>query len=239
MAGVMDISGDARLLAVITDHGFSVVRTDPPAITTVSPASAPLAASLNVAVTGQSTSFVPGETRADFGAGIVVNAVTVVDATHAHVNITVPSDTPIGARDVALTTGPEVAAGVKLFTVTTGPSITRITPNQGQPGQWDLSVEISATMAHFAAGLTTASFGPGITVTGTRVIDANRLVANLMIAPDAAVGRRTVSVTSGSEALTLANGFTVRRLPAPSQPFVYAVGRYTLTSGGIRRKPCQ
>jgi YVTN family beta-propeller protein len=229
-SGAMAISGDGRLLAVITDHGFSLVGTSPPAITSVTPGSAQ-ATSLNVLVTGQSTHFAPGQTTADFGPGIIVHGVTVSDATHASVHISVPSDAPVGAHTVVMTTGAEVAVGANLFTVTPGTSITRITPNRGQPGQQDLTVEITAPLAHFSQGVTVASFGPGIMVLRTRVIDANHLAVNLSITAGAALGQRTVSVTSGNELLRLTNGFTVRRLPQQTQTFAYAVGR--------RRSPSQ
>ena len=74
----------------------------------------------------------------------------MIDATHAAVHVSVPSDAAVGAREVLMTTGTEVAVGPNMFTVTPGATLTRITPNRGQPGQQNLTVEISATaLAHF------------------------------------------------------------------------------------------
>jgi hypothetical protein len=90
-----------------------------------------------------------------------------------------------------------------------------------QPGQQHLSVEITATLAHFLQGRTLATFGAGVTVISRRVIDGSHVVATLFVAPDAPLGPRTVMLTTGNELLTPDNGFTVRRLPVPTQPFVY------------------
>ena len=108
-----------------------------------------------------------------------MHGTTVIDPTHAAVHVSVPSDAAVGARDVLLTTGAEVAVGPNMFAVTPGATLTRITPNRAQPGQQNLSVEISATLAHFLQGQTVASFGAGVTVASTRVIDANHVAANL------------------------------------------------------------
>lgn len=201
-------------------------------LTGVSPRSTPQGfANLNIAVTGQSTHFVQGQTTATFGPGVIVHGTSVSDATHASVHISVPSDAAVGPRDVILTTGSEVAIGVNGFNVTAGATITRITPNRAQPGQQGLSVDVTATLAHFQQGQTAVSFGSGITVTGVKVIDTNRLTATVVVDANAPLGGRTVQITSGNELLTRTNGFTVRRLPAQTQAFAYALGKYP-SSGG-------
>ena len=72
---------------------------------------------LNVVVTAQLTHFLQGQTVASFGAGITVNSVTAIDATHATINITVASDAVMGTRNVAMTTGGEVVTLTDGFTV--------------------------------------------------------------------------------------------------------------------------
>ena len=190
-------------------------------ITSVTPNSAQQGfANLSIAVTGQATHFAQGQTVATFGPGVIVHGTTVIDATHAAVHVSVPSDAAVGAREVLMTTGTEVAVGPNMFTVTPGATLTRITPNRGQPGQQNLTVEISATaLAHFVQGQTVVNFGAGVTVADTRVIDANHVAANLFIAPDAPLGPRTVMLTTGNELLQLTSGFLVRRLPSPRPAF--------------------
>jgi hypothetical protein len=61
--------------------------------------------SLNVAVTGQSTNFIQGQTTADFGAGISVNSVTVIDPQHATINISIAPSASAGLRNITLNTG--------------------------------------------------------------------------------------------------------------------------------------
>ena len=201
-------------------------------ITQVTPNTATQSSSINVAVTGQSTHFVQGQTVASFGPGITVHGTTVTDATHASVHISVASEAALGTRDVMLTTGAEVAVGLNAFNVTPGPRLVRVTPNRGQPGQLNLPVEISATLTHFVQGLSVPSFGPGITVTQTVVSDATHLTAQLTIDPNATLGRRTATVTTGAEVAALTNGFTVRRLPSQLQPVAYIVGRRDSPSQG-------
>jgi probable HAF family extracellular repeat protein len=83
-------------------------------------------------------------------------------------------------------------------------------------------VIISGQNTHFVQGPTTASFGNGITVTAVTVIDATHLSATITIATSALVGSRTVTVTTGSEVVSLANGFTVN--PGTNQPPVVSAG---------------
>ena len=52
-------------------------------------------ANLSIAVTGQSTHFVQGQTMATFGPGVIVHGTTVSDATHAAVHMSVPSDAAV------------------------------------------------------------------------------------------------------------------------------------------------
>ena len=65
---------------------------------------------LSVMITGQFTHFVQGTTMANFGAGIIVNNTTVVDTTHATANISIPANATLGARNITVSTGAEVAS---------------------------------------------------------------------------------------------------------------------------------
>ena len=75
-------------------------------LTSVSPNSAAQGQALiPVAITGDSTHFVQGQTSASFGSGITVQSTTVTDATHATATVTIAPDAALGPRDVIMTTG--------------------------------------------------------------------------------------------------------------------------------------
>jgi YVTN family beta-propeller protein len=188
-------------------------------------------ASLNVALTGQSSNFVQGQSTASFGNGITVNATTVTDATHATANITIATNAQVGARDVMVTTGSEVAAAINAFTVTPAPLLTLLVPNKGQLGA-NLSVTVKGQFTHFVQGSTSASFGAAITVNSTTVTDGTHATVNLTIAGSAAIGARTVVLTTGGEVATLPNGFTVTTIPTDTQAFAYVLGRRLSPSQG-------
>jgi hypothetical protein len=88
-------------------------------------------------------------------------------------------------------------------------SLLSAVPNSGQQGQQNLSVNITGQLTHFTQGSTQVSFGAGITVGTITVTDATHLIAQITIDPAAAVGARTVTVTTGTEVVSLSNGFTV------------------------------
>ena len=186
---------------------------------------------LNVSLTGSGSHFAQGVTTASFGAGIAVNSVTVTDATHAIVNITIASNAALGSRDVSLTTGSELAAALNAFTVAPAALLT-LAPNRGQPGQSHLAVAITGTLTSFVEGQTTAAFGAGVTTLRVSVSDPTHAIAVLSIDAAAAHGPRTVTVTTGDEVVTAPGGFLVRPLASDPRVYAYAVGRRLSPSQG-------
>jgi len=79
-------------------------------------------------------------------------------------------------------------------------------------------VAITGSYTHFAQGTTVASFGPGIAVGGgtvgqagpVTVTGATTATAEITIEASATTGSQTVTVTTGAEQASLANGFTVQ-----------------------------
>ncbi len=221
------LTGVAPLVATPTTYNFSVAVTDAagasniralsitvnpvPVILTVTPNRGQPGQNLpSVAVVGQGTNFVNGTTVASFGAGITVNSTTVSDATHATVSITIAAGVATGARTVTLTTGNELATLANGFTVAANtPVIQSVTPHLAFPGQSLASVAVVGLTTNFVNGTTVASFGAGITVNSTTVTDATHATVSITIAANAAAGARTVTLTTGNELATLANGFTV------------------------------
>jgi RHS repeat-associated protein len=111
------------------------------------------------------------------------------------------------------------------LTVNPPASISSITPNSGQAGQ-TLPVSITGLYTNFVQGSTQASFGPGISVGGASlgafgpvtVTAPTSATAQLTIDPSATVGSQTVTVQTGAQQESLANGFTIK--PAANPPLI-------------------
>lgn len=82
----------------------------------------------------------------------------------------------------------------------------------GQQGQ-NLQVAITGQGTHWVQGTTTASFGAGVTVVTLTISSATSATAVLAIDAAAATGARTVSLNTGTETASLANGFTITAAP--------------------------
>ena len=72
---------------------------------------------LNVAVNGQFTGFIQGQTVASFGPGITVNSLTIIDPGRATANITIAAGATTGPRYVAISTGQPTVTLSSVFTV--------------------------------------------------------------------------------------------------------------------------
>lgn len=199
-----------------------------PKLLTVNPNSGQAGVNLQVEIKGEFTHFVQGTTQANFGAGIAVGGstegafgpVTVVNPTTATAQITINAAAAVGPRTVSVQTGSEQLQLVNAFNITAAPPpppiIISVTPNTAQAGQ-NLSVIVTAQNTHFSQGSTQASFGAGIAVGGAAeggfgpvtVNSPTSITAQITLNPAAAPGPRTVSIKTGTEEVSLANGFTV------------------------------
>ena len=120
-----------------------------------------------------------------------------------------PSAT-IGAQTVIVTTGAEVVSVPSVFNIQAGvPTVTGVAPNTGQQGQQNLFVTITGQFTNFVQGTSQVSFGAGITVGTVTISSPASLTASISIAGNAAAGPHAVTVTTGAEVASLANGFTV------------------------------
>jgi uncharacterized repeat protein (TIGR01451 family) len=109
---------------------------------------------------------------------------------------------------------PNVASVQVTVNVVQPPGLVSVTPSSGQQGQNNLSVVLVGQLTGWTQGTTTANFGAGITVASPLTVNsATSATAFLNIDPAAAVGGRTVTMTTGGEVETLANGFTVTAVP--------------------------
>ena len=123
-------------------------------------------------------------------------------------------------------------SGSTLLTVTSSgnPALTQVAPNTGGQGQQNLSVAITGQATHFAQASTIASFGAGITVASLTINSVTSATAIINISQSAALGARTVTLTTGNEVASLTNGFTVTALTlnsiaiTPNPPPSIAIG---------------
>jgi hypothetical protein len=125
-----------------------------------------------------------------------------------------PSD-GVGMRVSLTGTGVAAAAGtpggrgganrppISFAQMTANPEFIRRGNNYGYT-----AMGIAGTYTNWQQGATTVSFGPGVTVDSLRVNSPTSLTVAITAAADAPLGPRTITVTTGSEVVTLA-GFEV------------------------------
>jgi hypothetical protein len=193
-----------------TDTNAFTITQATPELTYINPSGGYQSQSLtNVAVTGLSTHF-NGTTVFNFGSAIIVTPVSIKSATSATVDLAISPTASVGPVTVTATTGTEIATGVNLFTVNAGAAaITSVNPASGMQGQTGLVITVTGSSTNFTAALPTVSFGPGVTVTNIQVASDTSLTATVNISPTAPAETNTVTVTTGGQLATLANGFTV------------------------------
>lgn len=195
--------------AVALNNAFQIT-TGPAAIASLNPASGGQGQTLDVQVTGSQTNFASGVTTAAFGGGISVTGITITDALHATVTVSIPNSTALGSYNVSLTTGGEVASILGGFTVNSGAArLSSVTPPTGTQGSTNQNITLTGLFTHFVNGTSVANFGSGITVNSTTVSSSTSAVANITISPTATIASRNVSVTTGSETATITGGFSV------------------------------
>jgi hypothetical protein len=183
-----------------------------PVITGVSPNSARQNDTLNVTVTGLYTHFNSGAASVFAGnPNIAVNSTTVNNDTSITVNITVNSAATVGTTDVVVhDTADGNVTRVNGFTIQAGvPQITSVMPSTGPQGLTQ-SVQILGLFTHFSASSVVSISGTGVTIGNPpNAPDNLTLNVNFTVSTGAPAGLRNVTVTTGSEVVTLSNAFNV------------------------------
>ena len=209
---VLRLSASDGQYLTSSDVTVTVTGGVPATITSILPSSAQQGQqNVSVSILGQNSHFVQGVTGVNFGSGITVTSLTIVSSTVATAVLTIDPNATIGKRDVTVSTGSEVATLSQGFTVaspTLLPTITSVSPNSGPQGQGG-PVAIVGQNTHFVQGTTQVDFGTGITVSNVTVGCPTCLTVQLALAPTAPAGPHTVTVTTGTEVVSLVGGFTV------------------------------
>lgn len=207
-AGQVAVTATTLGEVAVENNAFTVIQTQPELLAVVA-TSAAQGVTTNVTLTGQFTHFTQGTTTANFGTGIAVNSVTVLGLTSLQANITIQPTTTLGARNVSVTTGSEIIALNNAFSVTVGPAaIIGLNAANGAQGS-SYTIQITGSQTHFASGVTTASFGGGIQVTGLTVTDLLHATAQITIPAGVSLGSYNVTLTTAGETATILGGFTV------------------------------
>ncbi len=183
-----------------------------PAITSIDPSSARQGDTVMVTVNVQNLTLDASAT-ADFGPGLTVQSIEIVNPSTARVRLLVDSAAELGTRQVRITSQGSAASLANAFTVlakaTQSPAIVSISPSAGSQGQ---KVNVTIRAENLPLGTdTTVDFGEFVKVIHLDVINENLLIAQIEVDPFAPLGIRTVTVRSGGLAASQPGGFEVNR----------------------------
>ncbi len=197
-----------------------------PAVKTVTPASAFQGDTLYVTLEGINTTWLTGVSTVSFGAGITVASLTINGTASAVVQIVIDPTAATGPRDVAVTTGTEVALLPAAFEVIGRPRVVTITPASVQQGASAVSVALTGLFTTWDVTTTVAFSDVGLTVTNINVSSATALTVILDVSGTAPLGLRDLLVTTGSEVALSTGGLRVTALS-----YVSAVSPSRATQG--------
>ena len=194
----------AQSLSVTTIGGTATMESAftyvaAPVITSVSPASGPLAAGTVITISG--TNFT-GATQVTIG-NVAATGLIVVSAT------SITAYTPVGSagsKDVSVTTRGGTATKARAFIYVAAPTITSVSPSSG-PLTAGTSITISGTNL---TGASSVKIG-GVAATNVIVSNATTITAKT---PAGTAGSQTVEVTTVGGTVNKTNGFTY--VPAPT-----------------------
>ena len=197
-----------------TGANLFTVAAGPAYISAVEPNNGQLGqVGLVVTVSGFATHFTAGTPLVSFGAGVTVTQVVVDSATQLRATVTIDPLAPVQANDVVVTTLGEVATLQGGFSVQR-PFVSTVTPASAYQEQ-TLDVVVTGVNTHFAVGVTTAAFGPGVTINHVTVTSATQATVNVTVLLAAAPGLRTVTMATGLESASGTGLFTVLAKETP------------------------
>lgn len=138
---------------------------------------------------------------------LTVGSITRLSDTQLRVELAIASNSAPGDYDLRIQTGGELISAPAVFRVNAGsPEIISFTPSGAVQGT-TATVRVTARFFSFIQGTTTADFGSGITVntagiTTTPSPSGPQIQIPITIAPTAALGGRTVTLSTGSTILS-------------------------------------
>lgn len=216
MAVTTDLGGgEVEITAAVAFQNFRPIPVTVPTVTSVSPPRVAQGEMRNVLVRGVLTNFVSGVSTADFGPGVTVNLLSVLDPLTVLANITADPAAAIGLHAVTLTTGTEVATNrdISAFQVAPPPAaiprLVSVTPASILRGQ-TADLAITGQNTGFVDQVSFLDLvGGGVTVNSLTVTLLTEATANVTAAIDAPLGYLDAIMVTGGEDALLLDAFTV------------------------------
>jgi len=192
------------------DESIDTDQPESSALTfSIDPPEGALGTSMRVTVSASRSGLSLEETSVDFGEGITVESVTVIDGWTAFADIDIALDAETGKRDVTLAIGETEHVLAKAFRVNS--STFSVTPDNARIGE-TIDVEIVGTNTQWLGGRTWINFGDGIDVLELTVLSETILEATIAVRSDAHPGTRDVFTEDGPKVVTAYDVFTVDRV---------------------------
>jgi len=174
---------------------------------------------VKVQISGIGTAW-DNSTQVNFGSAIVFGspAWTVNSSSSITANINVPADAPLGQQPVIVETrGQTLLASLEILSNPPQPQGTPmlVSASGASAAQGaNFSTTILGQATSFSIGGTTVNLGNGVTITTTSFNSPTSLTVSGTVDPLAFTGTRNITVTTGTQVLTLSNAFTVSQGPA-------------------------
>jgi hypothetical protein len=180
-----------------------------PTLTSISPTSGVRGTTVLMTLTG--TNFVVGLTQVATGGGYLLGADVISEnSTSITKNIIISPAAPLGDVLVEVTTGLAHSEALAFTVLPPAPTLTNMTPSIGAQGA---TVAVTLTGTNFLAGATTVDVaGTGVTTNSVATSGSSSLTANFVIAADATLGARAVTVTTAG-GTSASEPFTVQSPP--------------------------
>lgn len=192
------------------DGGDPPDEPDPPQLASLAPAAGTQGTTVAVTLTGMH--LVDGASIGVSGTGVAVDDIVIVNDTTMTADFVVADDATTGARSVTVTTSAGTS-GARTFTVDlAAPTLGAVSPASAAQGA---TVAVTLTGTNFVDGASVGVSGTGVTADDVAVVNSTTITADLTVAGTAALGARSVTVTT-SAGTSGAQTFTVVLPPAPT-----------------------
>ena len=182
-----------------------------PTLLSVDPSNLSVGSLRTVTLRGANVAWAANST-VTFGPGTTVTAVRLLAADRLEADVTVSPLADIGFRTATVTTGAQQLSLDRAVFIGAGdlviPLLSKLSVVEGQPGQ-TIELTITGTNTSFVNGVTTATFGDGVTVTKLRVISPTSAVATIQLQAGASAGFRDVRLATYGETATALSAFYV------------------------------
>lgn len=199
------VSGVSSLNVFAVGVYGTILHFTPPVVTEVTPSSCSQGETLDVTISGRNLS---GASEVSFGAGVAVNSFKVSVSGQITANITVTAGAAPGGRGVSVTTPGGTSTLSNGFAVKQAlPIVATVSPNQANQ---EASLNVVITGANFT-GASEVNFGLGIITNNFAVLSPNQIMANITVTTTAAMGARSVCVTTPGGTSSLPDGFVVKQ----------------------------